>query len=117
MKTVALFLVAGSLVAAGCSGRSPVAPDSTPQPIVRTISGQVHENVTWGDPPLAGAVIEVTGADGSKKTGISDTGGFYKIAAGPGSVTVTASKPGYETQRSEFVLETNTVLNFSLSPE
>ena len=118
MRTVALFLVVGSLAAGSCGGSSPVAPDG-PQPpmVIPTISGRVHEHVTWGDPPLADALVEVTGADGSKKTGISDHDGFYKIAAAAGSVTVTASKPGFETKTSEFMLVTDTVLNFSLAPE
>ena len=116
MKAVALVLVAGSLVAASCGGQSPVAPAPQP-PKLPTISGQVQANVTWGDPPLANAVVEVTGADGSKRTGISDDDGFYRIATGPGSVTVTASKSGYATKSAEFMLVTDTVLNFSLAPE
>jgi carboxypeptidase family protein len=115
-KTLAFFLLAGSLSAASCGGASPVAPDAA-RLVIPTISGQVHESVTWGDPPLAAAVVEVTGGDGSKKTGISDDRGFYKIAVGPGNVTVTASKPGFETKTSEFLLVTDTVLNFSLAPE
>ena len=116
MKTVAPLLLTMLVLASGCT--SPVAPDRTQPPIViPTISGSVYESVTWGDPPLADAVVEVAGADGSKKTGISDAAGFYKIAAGPGTVTVTASKPGYETKTLEFMLVTDTVLNFSLSSE
>ena len=115
-KTLAFFLLAGSLSAASCGGPSPIAPDAA-QLVIPTISGQVHESVTWGDPPLAAAVVEVTGGDGSKKTGISDDGGFYKIAVSPGNVTVTASKPGFEAKTSEFLLVADTVLNFSLAPE
>ena len=73
--------------------------------------------MTWGDPPLADALVEVTGADGLKESGFSDDDGFYKIAAPPGGVTVTASKPGFETKTSEFMLVTDTVLNFSLTAE
>ena len=85
--------------------------------VVPTLSGQVQQNVTWGDPPLADALVEVIGADGSRKTGLSDDDGFYTIATAPGSVTVRASKPGFETRTSEFVLVTDTVLNFSLTAE
>jgi len=85
--------------------------------VTPTISGQVHESVDWGDPPLAAAVVEVTGGDGVKKTGMSDGAGFYRIEAVPGSVTVTASKPGFATKTTEFMLMTDTVLNFSLAPE
>jgi hypothetical protein len=96
----------------------PVAPGPIHPPIViPTISGQVHEAVTWGDPPLADAVVEVTIADGSTKTGMSDAGGFYRIAAAPGGVTVKASKAGYATKTSEFLLVRDIVLNFSLAPE
>jgi hypothetical protein len=114
VKTIALALVAVALAVAGC-GPSPVAPDG--QQVIPTLSGQVQQNVTWGDPPLADALVEVTGADGLKRTGFSDDDGFYKIVAAPGTVTVTASKPGFETKTSEFVLVTDTVLNFSLTAE
>lgn len=113
-KTLALFLVAGTLAGANCGGPAPMAPTRVVTP---TISGQVHESVDWGDPPLAAAVVEVTGGDGVKKTGMSDDSGFYRIAAGPGSVTVTASKPGFATKTTEFLLMTDMVLNFSLAPE
>ena len=73
--------------------------------------------MTWGDPPLADALIEVTGVDGLKQAGYSDDDGFYTITTPPGGVAVTASKPGFETKTSEFVLQTDTVLNFSLTPE
>jgi Carboxypeptidase regulatory-like domain len=117
VKTHALFLVA-VLAAAGCGGSSPVAPNGTLPPTATSVlSGQVHENVTWGDPPLSDALVEVTGADGLKKTGLSDDDGFYKIATAPGPVTVRASKPGFETKTSEFMLISDTVLNFSLTPE
>jgi hypothetical protein len=117
VKTHALFLVAVMLAAAGCGGSSPVAPGGTLPPTTSTLSGQVHENVTWGDPPLADALVEVTGADGLKRTGLSDDDGLYKIATAPGTVTVKASKPGFATKTSEFMLMSDTVLNFSLTPE
>ena len=50
-------------------------------------------------------LIEVAGADGLRNTGFSDDDGFYRIAAAPGTVIVTASKPGFETKMSEFVLD------------
>jgi hypothetical protein len=117
VKTIALSLVAVALAVAGC-GPSPVAPGGQqPLTAIPTLSGQVQQNVTWGDPPLADALVEVTGADGLKRTGFSDDDGFYKIVAARGTVTVTASKPGFETKTSEFVLVTDTVLNFSLTAE
>jgi hypothetical protein len=118
VKTIALSLVAVALAVASCGSPSPVAPDGAqPMPVIPTLSGQVQHNVPWGDPPLADALVEVTGADGLKRSGFSDDDGFYKIAAAPGNVTVTASKPGFETKTSEFMLVTDTVLNFSLTAE
>jgi len=67
--------------------------------------------------PHSWAYVEVTGADGLKHAGFSDDHGFYTIAAPAGRVAVTASKPGFRTRRSEFVLVTDTVLNFSLTAE
>ncbi|MEO8256050.1 MAG: carboxypeptidase-like regulatory domain-containing protein [Acidobacteriota bacterium] len=116
-KTLLLALVAALLVATGCGGASPMVPDGASPTAVSILSGQVHESVVWGDPPLADALIEVTGANGLKKTGFSDDDGFYRIAAAPGSVIVTASKPGFATKASEFMLVTDTTLNFSLIPD
>ena len=114
----AFLLVVGMLAAAGCGGSSPVSPDGgLPPARISVLSGQVHENVTWGDPPLADALVEITGADGVKRTGLSDDNGFYSIATVPGAVTVRASKPGFEPKTSEFMLITDTVLNFSLTPD
>ena len=116
-QALSLSLAVAMLAVAGCGGLSPVAPDGARPAVISTLSGQVHENVTWGDPPLANALIAITGADGFKHTGFSDDHGFYTIAAPPGSVAVTASKPGFEAKTAEFVLVTDTVLNFSLTPE
>jgi hypothetical protein len=118
VKIRALLMVAVMLAAASCGGSSPVSPDGgLPPSAISVLSGQVHENVTWGDPPLADALVEVTGADGVKRTGLSDDDGFYKIATVPGTVTVRASKPGFVPKTSEFMLITNTVVNFSLVPD
>src|SRR6185295_2147083 len=86
VKTIALSLVAVAfaLAVASCGGSSPVAPGAPPPTVMPTLSGQVQQNVTWGDPPLADALVEVVGADGLKKTGLSDDEGFYQIAVAPG---------------------------------
>lgn len=118
VKALPLALFAAMLAVAGCGGQSPVAPDGgRPSLAISTLSGRVYENVTWADPPLAEALIEITGADGLKHAGFSDDHGFYAITARPGGVAVTVSKPGFEPRTSEFILETDTVLNFSLTPE
>ena len=116
----ALCLLAILLSAAGCS-LSPLAPDNpetapSPPPEVATISGWVYENVTWGDPPVPYARIEVRSADGSTTAAVSDRRGFYQLSVRSGDVSITTSKQGHETRRCQVTLLTDMVLNFFLAP-
>src|SRR2546428_9313772 len=122
VKTRTLIgLVALILAVSGCSSPSPVAPGTT-RPVSEgaalfaTISGQVYANVTWADPPIAEATIEVTAADGSIKTTLSDDNGLYTISVRGGNVSITASKDGYETKSWQLALVKDLVLNFGLAP-
>jgi carboxypeptidase family protein len=116
MKRLAFCVAMIVATGAGCSGRSPVAPDTTEQRPAEflTISGWVYEHVEWADPPIAQAIIEVKEADGSLKTTVTDADGFYRVSVRPGSISINASKEGYEAKTWEFPLLKDTVLNFSL---
>src|SRR5688500_15780117 len=112
-----MMVLAIALAAAGCGGRSPLAPD-VPQPEpsastgLTTISGWVYASVTWGDPPVPDALIEVHAADGSKTFAFSDLRGFYQVSVRPGNVMITTSKEGHEAKTCQVRLLTPTVLNF-----
>lgn len=122
MRNVVIALVI--LAGAGCSDRSPIAPTvprvtqppSEPAAELATIRGQVYADVTWGNPPIEDAVIEVVEADGAIKTAFTDEDGFYTISARPGDVSITAAKEGYEAKTWELSLSKDTVLNFGLVP-
>jgi hypothetical protein len=103
----------------GCGG-SLTAPDpiqQRPEPAadVATISGRIYASGPV-QPPIGDATVEVNEADGSSATVVTDADGFYRISARRGSVTITASKDGYEAKQWQFDLLNDTVLNFSLNP-
>ena len=108
------------LALCGCGG-SPTAPDVVQRPPesvdVATISGRIYVGGGAVQNPIAGASVEINEADGTSATVVSDAEGFYRMTARRGSVTVTASKAGYEAKEWQFDLLSDTVLNFSLSPE
>lgn len=120
MKKLALCVVAVIVASFGCSGRSPIAPQNTqasaplpppPAPAAEsaTIQGRIYARVSWGDPLLADARIEVKEVDGSETTVLSDADGFYEMAVRPGLISITASKEGYEAKTWEFTLSKDTV--------
>ena len=102
------------ILAVGCSGRSPLAPEVTSS---ARVSGWVYASVDWADPPVPNAHIEVHAADGSTVTTVSDLRGFYEVSVPVGNVMITTSKEGYETRTYEGTLLTHTTLNFFLQPE
>lgn len=121
MTRTLFSLVAFILLCSGCSSPSPIAPDSKPQvsqPAAQfaSISGQVYAKVTWGDPPIPDAVIEVAEADGTIRTVVTDDTGFYAISVRAGDVSITASKEGYEARTWQLTLLRDVVLNFGLAP-
>ena len=121
MTRSVIGVVALILTVSGCSSPSPVSPDTpqqVPQPAVpsATIRGQVYAKVTWGDPPIVEATIEVIEPDGSIRTALTDDNGFYSIPVRPGDVSITASKDGYEARTWQLTLLKDLVLNFGLAP-
>lgn len=102
----------------GCD-QSPTAPDDLLRSEANvdslTISGQVYANLGPVYPAIGNAVVVVDAADGSQVTGVSDAEGFYRLSVSRGSVTIRASKDGYDAKQSHFDLSSDTILNFSLS--
>jgi hypothetical protein len=114
----ASWVLAVTLVGCGGSLNSPSPLPQRIQPAgdVAVISGQVYANGP-GDSPIAAARVEVNEADGSSTSVASAADGAYRVSVRRGSVTVTASKEGYEAKQWQFDLLNDTVLNFSLSPQ
>jgi hypothetical protein len=83
------------------------------------VSGYVYQRPTaqLGEPMLADVLITIEKADGSQCTTRTDAGGFYTVAVTRGTISISAAKAGYQTNRSQFELSTDTVLNFSLVPD
>lgn len=121
MTRVAFCLLTAALAGSGCGGSlaasNPIQPTSQPVADVATISGRIYASVGPLYASIGDAVVVVNEADGSSATVASDADGFYKISARRGSVTVTASKEGYEAKQWQFDLLNDTVVNFSLTPQ
>jgi hypothetical protein len=111
----ALFFVVTSVTIAGCDRQMPAAP-ATAAPI--TISGYVYAEGTSeaGEPTLSDVTVMVQDAEGSPRTVISNGLGFYSVSTRSGTITITASKPGYTSRSASFDISADTVLNFSLTP-
>jgi len=107
---IALALLAS---AAHCGG-APQAPTAA-RP---TVSGYVYQSPTaaLGEPSLETVLITVEQSDGTQRTALTDQSGFYAVSVLSGLVSISATKTGFETNRSQFDLVDNTVLNFSLTP-
>jgi hypothetical protein len=83
-----------------------------------TISGHVYfQDPPRGEPMIGGVLIAVQAHDGSASRTNSNADGYYSLSVPSGSVSITASKEGYEVKTSRFVLAADTVLNFSLIPK
>lgn len=106
----------------GCTeGTMPTAPDdvarSSPSLVGHAeISGQVFANGPSGEPAIASAVIQVRSDESAVYTGHTVSDGFYRMSVPLGWVSVTASKDGYASITSQFILTKDTVLNFGLQP-
>jgi hypothetical protein len=115
MTRGASWVLMVTLVGCGGSLNSPSAVPQRPQPTEHAvISGQIYANAQ-GHAPIAASRVEVNEADGSSTSVASDADGAYRISVRRGSVTVTASREGYEAKQWQFDLLNDTVLNFSLS--
>jgi FlaG/FlaF family flagellin (archaellin) len=114
------WLLAAILGSFACGGSlaapSPIPQAAQPAADVATISGRIYANDGSLYPPIRDALIEVNEADGTSGTVVTDAEGFYRISARRGSVTITASREGYEAKQWQFDLLNDMVLNFSLSP-
>jgi hypothetical protein len=108
-----LFCTAFLGLLAGCEGAS-----QAPTAIPVKVSGHVYQKPTaeLGEPMLADVVITVELADGSHCTTRTNTAGFYTVSVTRGVISISAAKEGYQTNRSQFELSSDTVLNFSLVP-
>ena len=110
--TGVLVLVALGLLA-NC-GDSPNSPTAKP----RMVSGHVYQLGTAevGEPMRAGVLITIEQADGQRATVRTNARGFYAVWATAGVVSISATMPGFQANRTEFDLADDTVLNFSLTP-
>jgi hypothetical protein len=79
------------------------------------ISGRVYASAGPLYTAIGHAVVEVNEADGSSATVASDADGLYEISVQRGSITITASREGYEAKQWQFDLLNDMVLNFSLN--
>jgi hypothetical protein len=118
MTRIAVWILVVTLAACGGSLTDPSVLQQRPEPAAdrAVISGQIYANAI-GHAPIAAARVEVNEADGSSATVASGSDGFYRIAVRRGSITITASKEGYEAKQWQFDLLNDTVLNFSLNPQ
>ena len=109
-----LLLIALVGLVAGCEG-VPQGPTAVPA----TITGHVYQRPTaeLGEPMLPDVLITIEEADGSRCTTRTNAAGFYTVSVTRGIISISATKAGYQTNRSQFELASDTVLNFSLVPE
>ena len=118
MTRIALSVLTVALAACGggLSAPSAIQQPSAPAIEVAVITGHVYANAV-GHLPIASARVEVNAADGSSTSVASDAAGAYRISVRRGSVTITASREGYEAKQWQFDLLNDTVLNFSLNAQ
>lgn len=110
-----LFLTACLGLLAACGEGMPQGPTAVPA----TITGHVYQRPTaeLGEPMLPDVLITIEQADGSHCTTRTNAGGFYTVSVTRGIISISAAKAGYQTNRSQFELSSDTVLNFSLVPD
>lgn len=101
-------------VLTGCDGAS-----SAPTAVPVRLSGHVYQRPTaeFGEPLLSDVLITIEQTDGSQCTTRTDAAGFYTVSVTRGLISISAGKAGYQTNRSQFELSSDTVLNFSLVPD
>ena len=110
-----LFLAACLGLLAACGEGMPQGPTAVPA----KITGHVYQWPTadLGEPMLPDVLITIEQADGSQSTTRTNAAGFYTVAVTRGIISISAAKAGYQTNRSQFELSSDTVLNFSLVPD
>ena len=110
-----LLLLAACAGLLACGEGMPQGPTAVPA----KITGHVYQRPTaeLGEPMLADVLITIEEADGSQSTTRTNAAGFYTVLVTRGVISISAAKAGYQTNRSEFELSSDTVLNFSLVPD
>jgi hypothetical protein len=109
--TAERLLFVALVVLAGCDAL-PQGP--TPPP---TVSGHVYVTATeLGEPAISNVLITIEQADGSRSSAMSNDAGFYIVSGTAGTISITAAKEGFDTNRSQFELFGDIVLNFALTP-
>ena len=108
-----LFFTAALGLVAGCDG-----PPQGPTAVPARVTGYVYQRPTaeFGEPMLSDVLITIEQADGSHPTTRTNAAGFYTVSVTRGIISITAAKEGFQTNRSQFELSRDTVLNFSLVP-
>ena len=110
------------LLLAACLGSLAACGEGVPQgptAVPAQITGHVYQWPTaeLGEPMLPDVLITIEQADGSQSTTRTNAAGFYTVSVTPGTISISAAKAGYRTNRSQFELASDTVLNFSLVPD
>jgi hypothetical protein len=77
------------------------------------LSGWVYIRSGSEDPPIADAAIQLSTSAGNVSI-LTDAHGHYEVVLPRGTVSITASKEGYESTTWELKLLGDTVLNFGL---
>lgn len=75
---------------------APVPPDQTKQPAAIAVSGLVREAPPNSGRPVAGALVEVTGADAATRSATTDASGAYSVAGVRAPFSVRVTKDGYD---------------------
>lgn len=115
---LALPLVLFAVTCSACGSVSPLAPGegaASPAPPADSarLSGWVYMRSGSEDPPIADAAIQLSTSGGNVSI-LTDAYGRYELVLPRGTVSITASKEGYESTTWELKLLEDTVLNFGL---
>lgn len=110
--TAKRLLLSALVVTLGCA-----AVPQGPTAHAPTVSGHVYTSMTeLGEPAIANVLITIEHADGSRSSAMSNGAGFYIVSGTAGTISITAAKAGFDTNRSQFDLLSDIVLNFALTP-
>lgn len=112
MNRLLISAVAVVLTCPGCDRPSPLATGR----LVK-ISGYVYfQAPSGGEPMIADALITVRQDNGDQMSASTDTDGFYALFVRSGSLSIGASKDGFEDRIWQLDVTADTVLNFALVP-
>jgi len=78
------------------------------------LTGTVETMTPYGEAPLAGTRIDLSGGAGPR-TAVTDSNGHYAVdALGPGRWTVNVTKSGFVPQTAQLDLSSDLRMNFQL---